>query len=154
MLANTFMPSVGFGSQVPVPVIHESDETRHFGMDAEIQAMDGNSPQAQTQKSIALTQMEKHPCVYILASHRIGTLYVGVTSNLIQRVYQHRNDLVVGFTRRYKIHTLVWYDLHESMESAILREKEVKIWQRHAKITLIEKGNPGLLDLWEDLIRA
>ena len=79
--------------------------------------------------------MEKHPCVYILASHRIGTLYVGVTSNLIQRVYQHRNDLVVGFTRRYKIHTLVWYDLHESMESAILREKEVKIWQRHAKIT-------------------
>ena len=98
--------------------------------------------------------MEKHPCVYILASRRIGTLYVGVTSNLIQRVYQHRNDLVEGFTRRYKIHTLVWYELHESMESAILWEKEVKKWQRYAKITLIEKSNPEWQDLWENLIRA
>ena len=98
--------------------------------------------------------MEKHPCVYILASRRTGTLYVGVTSNLIQRVYQHRNDLVEGFTRRYKIHTLVWYELHESMESAILWEKEVKKWQRYAKITLIEKSNPEWQDLWENLIRA
>ena len=86
--------------------------------------------------------MEKHPCVYILASHRIGTLYVGVTSNLIQRVYQHKHNLVEGFTQRYKCHTLVWYEPHENMESAILREKEVKKWQRHAKITLIEKSNP------------
>jgi len=98
--------------------------------------------------------MEKHPCVYILASHRIGTLYVGVTSNLIQRVYQHKNNLVEGFTQRYKCHTLVWYEPHENMESAILQEKEVKKWQRHAKITLIEKSNPEWRDLWEDLIRA
>ena len=98
--------------------------------------------------------MEKHPCVYILASHRIGTLYVGVTSNLIQRVYQHKHNLVEGFTQRYKCHTLVWYEPHENMESAILREKEVKKWQRHAKITLIEKSNPLWRDLWEDLIRA
>jgi putative endonuclease len=98
--------------------------------------------------------MEKHPCVYILASHRIGTLYVGVTSNLIQRVYQHKNNLVEGFNQRYKCHTLVWYEQHENMESAILREKEVKKWQRHAKITLIEKSNPEWQDLWEDLTRA
>jgi len=98
--------------------------------------------------------MEKHPCVYILASRRLGTLYVGVTSNLIQRIWQHRNDLVEGFTQRYKIHTLVWYEQHENMESAILREKEVKKWQRHAKITLIEKGNPEWRDLWEDLVRG
>ena len=96
--------------------------------------------------------MEKHPCVYILASHHIGTLYVGVTSNLIQRVYQHKNNLVEGFTQRYKCHTLVWYEPHETMETAILREKEVKKWQRHAKITLIEKSNPQWRDLWEDLV--
>ena len=98
--------------------------------------------------------MEKHPCVYILASRRFGTLYVGVTSNLIQRIYQHRNDFVKGFTQRYRIHALVWYEQHENMESAILREKEVKKWQRHAKITLIEKTNPEWRDLWEDLVRA
>ena len=98
--------------------------------------------------------MEKHPCVYILASRQLGTLYVGVTSNLIQRIWQHRNDLVEGFTQHYKIHTLVWYELHENMESAILREKEVKKWQRHAKITLIEKSNPAWRDLWEDILRA
>ncbi|MEI7870137.1 MAG: GIY-YIG nuclease family protein [Candidatus Methylumidiphilus sp.] len=98
--------------------------------------------------------MEKHPCVYILASRRLGTLYVGVTSNLIQRVYQHKNNLVEGFTKRYNVHTLVWYELHECMESAIIREKEVKKWQRHAKITLIEKSNQQWRDLWEDLVRA
>ncbi len=96
--------------------------------------------------------MEKQPCVYILASRRLGTLYVGVTSNLIKRIYQHRNDLVEGFTQRYKVHTLVWYEQHENMESAILREKEVKKWQRHAKITLIEKSNPAWRDLWGDLL--
>ena len=98
--------------------------------------------------------MEKQPCVYILASRRFGTLYVGVTSNIIQRIWQHRNDLVGGFTQRYKIHTLVWYEQHEIMESAILWEKEVKKWQHHAKITLIEKGNPEWRDLWEDLVRG
>ena len=68
--------------------------------------------------------MEKQPCVYILASRRNGTLYVGVTSNLIQRVYQHRHNMVAGFTEKYEVHNLVWYEIHEQMDSAILREKE------------------------------
>jgi len=69
--------------------------------------------------------MERQPCVYVLASRRNGTLYVGVTSDLIRRVYQHRNDLVDGFSRRYQVHRLVWYEVHESMESAIRREKQM-----------------------------
>ncbi len=89
----------------------------------------------------------KLPCVYILASKRNGTLYVGVTSNLIQRVWQHRNDQVEGFTKRYKVHTLVWYETHETMESAIAREKAIKEWQRAWKLELIEAANPG----WQDL---
>ena len=88
----------------------------------------------------------KLPCVYILASKRNGTLYVGVTSNLIQRVWQHRNDQVEGFTKRYKVHTLVWYEQHETMESAIAREKAIKEWQRAWKLELIEAANPG----WQD----
>lgn len=89
----------------------------------------------------------KLPCVYILASKRNGTLYVGVTSNLIQRVWQHRNDQVEGFTKRYKVHTLVWYETHETMGSAIAREKAIKEWQRAWKLELIETANPG----WQDL---
>ena len=68
----------------------------------------------------------KQPCVYILASKRHGTLYVGVTSDLVQRVWQHKNDLVEGFSKRYGTHTLIWYETHETMESAITREKAVK----------------------------
>ena len=78
--------------------------------------------------------MEKQPCVYLLASGRNGTLYVGVTSDLIKRAFQHRNNLVDGFTKQYNIHNLVWYEVHERMESAILREKQIKKWQRMAKI--------------------
>ena len=96
--------------------------------------------------------MEKQPCVYILASHRNGTLYVGVTSNLIQRVYQHRHDMIKGFTQHYGVHSLVWYEIHEQMESAIRREKEIKKWHRQAKIGLIQSGNPEWRDLWEDLM--
>lgn len=92
-------------------------------------------------------QPMKLPCVYILASKRNGTLYVGVTSNLIQRVWQHKNDQVEGFTKRYKVHTLVWYEQHETMESAIAREKAIKEWQRAWKLELIEAANPG----WQDL---
>ena len=98
--------------------------------------------------------MEKQPCVYLLASGRNGTLYVGVTSDLIKRIYQHRNNLVDGFTKRYGVHHLMWYEVHEQMESAILREKQIKKWQRMAKIGLIEKGNPAWLDLWDDLISS
>ncbi len=92
--------------------------------------------------------MEKQPCVYILASRPNGTLYIGVTSNLIGRVYQHRQNLIAGFTQRYKVHNLVWYELHEQMESAILREKQLKNWSRVAKKRLIELTNPQWQDLW------
>ncbi|WP_031435055.1 GIY-YIG nuclease family protein [Methylomarinum vadi] len=95
--------------------------------------------------------MNKQPCVYILASKRNGTLYIGVTSNLIQRVYQHRTGMIEGFTKRYGVHNLVWYESHEMMESAIQREKQLKKWARTAKIRLIEQQNPEWQDLWQDL---
>ncbi|NOT85001.1 MAG: GIY-YIG nuclease family protein [Methylococcaceae bacterium] len=98
--------------------------------------------------------MEKQPCVYLLASGRNGTLYVGVTSDLIKRVFQHRNNQVDGFTKRYNVHDLVWYEIHECMESAILREKQIKKWQRLAKTGLIEQGNPDWRDLWPELLPA
>ncbi|MBE3097974.1 MAG: GIY-YIG nuclease family protein [Planctomycetes bacterium] len=88
-----------------------------------------------------------HPAVYILASRRNGTLYVGVTSNLAKRVWEHKNDVVEGFTKRYGVHRLVWYELHETMDSAIRREKAIKEWRRAWKLELIEQFNPA----WEDL---
>ena len=87
------------------------------------------------------------PCVYILASKPNGTLYIGVTSDLIQRVWQHKNDFVEGFTERYGVHSLVWYEVHGSMESAITREKALKKWRRAWKIELIEEDNPKWLRL-------
>ena len=96
--------------------------------------------------------MLKQPCVYMLASKRNGTLYIGVTSDLIKRVYQHRMELVEGFTKRYGIHDLVWYEVHEILESAIQREKQLKNWSRRAKITLLERTNPDWHDLWLDLV--
>jgi len=96
--------------------------------------------------------MEKQPCVYILASARNGTLYVGVTSDLIGRVYQHRQELLVGFTKKYHVHTLAWFEVHERMESAILREKQIKKWPRIFKKRLIEQHNPDWNDLWPDLV--
>ena len=92
------------------------------------------------------------PCVYFLASRRNGTLYVGVTSNLIQRVWQHKNDSTEGFTKRYQIHTLVWWELHDNMESAITREKAIKEWRRAWKIGLIEKLNGQWRDLYDELV--
>ena len=94
---------------------------------------------------------ERQPCVYMLASRRNGVLYVGVTSNLIARIWQHRNDLVVGFTSRYRIHQLVWFEQHDTMESAIRREKAIKEWQRHWKRELIEKFNPYWRDLYREI---
>jgi putative endonuclease len=88
----------------------------------------------------------------MLASQKNGSLYIGVTSDLIGRVYQHRQGLVDGFTKRYGIHTLVWYESHEVMESAIVREKQLKKWPRNAKIRLIEMGNPDWRDLWDQPI--
>jgi putative endonuclease len=94
----------------------------------------------------------RQPAVYVLASSRNGTLYVGVTSNLIGRVHQHREHLARGFTESYGVTMLVWYELHETMESAIQREKRIKAWNRAWKLRLIEEVNPGWEDLWVSII--
>ncbi len=93
----------------------------------------------------------KAPAVYILASQRNGTLYIGVTSNLIQRIWQHREGVVEGFTQQYGVKMLVWYEQHETMDSAIAREKALKKWNRDWKLRLIEKRNPQWLDLWPEI---
>ncbi len=95
--------------------------------------------------------MKKQPCMYILASKKNGTLYVGVTSDLVKRVYQHHNNLVEEFTRRYGVHQLVWYERHESMVNAIERKKRLKKWDRRAKIGLIERFNSDWKDLWVEI---
>jgi putative endonuclease len=89
--------------------------------------------------------------VYILASRRNGTLYIGVTSNLIKRVWEHREGFVDGFTRQYGVKQLVWYELHESADGAIAREKQLKKWNRAWKIRLIEESNPYWNDLYPTL---
>ncbi len=96
--------------------------------------------------------MEKQACVYILASKRNGTLYIGVTSDLIKRIYEHRNDLVDGFTKRYRVHALVYFEVHGDMAAAIEREKQVKKWNRSWKLELIEKRNPDWRDLYDDIL--
>ena len=96
-------------------------------------------------------RMKKQAAVYILASKYNGTLYIGVTSNLIQRIWQHKEDLLEGFTQKYTVHFLVYYELHEEMPTAILREKQLKKWNRQWKINLIEKSNPEWKDLWPEL---
>jgi putative endonuclease len=90
--------------------------------------------------------------VYILASKRNGTLYVGFSDNLIGRVYQHKNGLAEGFTKRYRIKILVYYEQADSKEGALLREKQIKEWHRKWKLELIEKFNPEWKDLYDDLI--
>jgi len=95
--------------------------------------------------------MLKRPCVYILASDRYGTLYIGVTSDLVQRIWQHRNDAVDGFTSKYAVHLLVWFEQHGTMESAIAREKTIKKWRRDWKLNLIESVNPQWRDLYADI---
>ena len=96
--------------------------------------------------------MNKQPAVYILASKRNGTLYVGVTSDLAKRIWEHKNNMVEGFTKRYMVKQLVWYELHESMESAIMREKRIKNWKRAWKLELIESKNPDWLDLYDTIV--
>jgi putative endonuclease len=94
----------------------------------------------------------KKPCVYILASERFGTLYIGVTSDLIKRIWAHKSDTVEGFTKKYRAHTLVWFEQHEAMDSAISREKALKAWNRDWKLNLIESMNPDWRDLYPELI--
>ena len=93
-------------------------------------------------------QMEKNPFVYMLASKPNGTLYIGVTSDLVKRVWEHKNGEADGFTKKYKIHALVWYEQHEEIESAIVREKQIKKWNRQWKIRLINEMNPEWSDLY------
>ncbi|MFT6974624.1 MAG: putative endonuclease [Bermanella sp.] len=92
------------------------------------------------------------PCIYILSNKPNGTLYIGVTSNLIKRIWQHKNDLVEGFSKRYGTHALVYYEQYEDMYTAITREKQLKKWNRQWKIDLIEKENTGWIDLWNDIL--
>jgi len=89
--------------------------------------------------------------VYILTSRRNGTLYTGMTDDLVRRVWQHRTGAVPGFTSEYGIKMLVWYEQHETRESALIRERQIKKWNRSWKLQLIEKMNPGWRDLWDDL---
>jgi putative endonuclease len=89
--------------------------------------------------------------VYMLASKRNGTLYIGMTDDLVKRVWQHRNDLIPGFTKRYSVKTLVWYEAHESRETAFARERQLKKWNRVWKLELIERANPAWRDLWEEV---
>ena len=88
----------------------------------------------------------------MLASKRNGTLYVGVTSDLVQRVWGHKNGVVRGFTERYGVHMLVWYEAHETMEGAITREKAIKKWNRAWKVRLIEEENPTWRDLYAEVV--
>ena len=96
--------------------------------------------------------MSKNFCVYILASKPNGTLYIGVTSDLIKRIWQHKESLVDGFTKQYNVKQLVYYEQHDNAESAIRREKRLKEWRREWKIALIEKNNPNWKDLYPDIV--
>ena len=96
--------------------------------------------------------VNKQTAVYILASKRNGTLYIGVTSDLIKRIWEHKNNMVEGFTKRYGVHQLVWYEVHESVESAIVREKRLKEWKRKWKLELIESSNPHWQDLYNTIV--
>jgi putative endonuclease len=95
---------------------------------------------------------EKRPCVYILARQRNGTLYVGVTSDLALRIWQHRSNTADGFVRDYNVHRLVFVEFHDTMADAILREKRVKRWRRAWKLDLIERQNPQWRDLYDELV--
>ncbi len=94
---------------------------------------------------------ETNPVTYIIASQRNGTIYTGVTSNLMQRIGQHRAGTLPGFASDYNVKLLVWFEPHSTMENAIAREKQIKVWRREWKLALIEKDNPDWRDLAEDL---
>jgi putative endonuclease len=97
--------------------------------------------------------VDRQPCIYILASGRNGTLYIGVTNNIARRAWEHRSEVVEGFTKRYAVHRLVYVEIHSTMPDAILREKQLKKWRRAWKLRLIEQGNPQWRDLYDDLLR-
>jgi len=96
--------------------------------------------------------MSKKAFVYILASKRNGTLYIGMTSILVKRVYEHKRNLVDGFTNKYKVHHLVYFEEYEDIQQAITQEKQVKKWKRKWKLALIEKVNPNWQDLYDEIV--
>ncbi|KXS31537.1 MAG: GIY-YIG nuclease superfamily protein [Candidatus Gallionella acididurans] len=96
--------------------------------------------------------MVKQPAIYILASQRNGTLYVGVTSNLVKRVWEHKNDQVDGFSHRYGVHMLVYYEILDTMDAAITREKQIKAGSRAKKLRLIDSMNPDWNDLYASIV--
>ncbi|MBE0439109.1 MAG: GIY-YIG nuclease family protein [Gammaproteobacteria bacterium] len=93
----------------------------------------------------------KQPCVYMLASKKNGTLYIGLSSDLIKRIWQHKNNELDDFTKKYHVHNLVWYETHQQMNSALAREKQLKKWNRAWKIELIEQNNPAWTDLYPSI---
>jgi putative endonuclease len=97
--------------------------------------------------------MERQYYVYIMASAPYGTLYVGITNDLVRRAWEHRNDLVDGFTRSYGVHRLVWYEVHGAPYEAITREKQIKKWNRDWKVNLIQQRNPDWQDLFDAIAR-
>jgi putative endonuclease len=96
--------------------------------------------------------VERQRAVYILASKQNGTLYIGVTKNLVERVWQHKNEMTEGFSKKYAVHKLVYYELHRDMVAAITREKQLKKWNRAWKLELIEEKNPEWKDLWDEIV--
>ena len=94
----------------------------------------------------------KDPAVYILASKYNGTLYIGVTSNLVKRIWEHKSNVVEGFTHKHSVHLLVYFEQHDSIIDAISREKQLKRWQRNWKVKLIEKNNPQWRDLYSEIV--
>ena len=109
---------------------------------------------------LVMLDLFRHPCmsklqyyVYILASKKFGTLYIGMTRDLIKRVWEHQSDLVESFTKKYIVHTLVYFEVFDDIEYALKREKQLKNWKRDWKINLIEKDNPEWVDLYSNLIK-
>ena len=94
----------------------------------------------------------KQPAVYIMANKRNSTIYTGVTSNLVKRVYEHKYGVVVGFTKKYSCNLLVFYEIHEIMYTAITREKQIKAGSRKNKVKIIERANPEWRDLYKDIV--
>lgn len=90
-------------------------------------------------------------CVYVLASKRNGTLYIGITNDLVRRIYEHKNDMIEGFTKKYRVHRLVYYEEFNNINDAITREKRMKKWKRRWKVELVESVNPKWRDLYEEL---
>ncbi len=119
-------------------------------MDEEVRALSCQGPAFSKLSFMVKCAVQSY--VYIMASKKVGTLYVGVTSDLVKRVYEHKNGLTGGFTFKYKVHLLAYYEIHGDIAAAITREKQIKEWQRAWKIRMIERENPDWVDLYPRII--